>query len=253
MDPYYLYIDRDSIFHRLDPRTKMLLLLVTFVLVFISLNPLYLLAILLLVLLAGYVAGVLVNLRRIRFVLFMITLVTIVLWSLFQQGTTPLFWIIERESVVYAVSVAIRIDTMVIAGLIFLSITRNEDIAMALVRIGIPYRFAFVVSTALRLVPTIASTTTTITQAQRSRGLDLDTGGPIQRIKNYIPLLIPVFISTIRSTNIFSMALESKGFGAMPSRTYYLQLKMVGRDFVVIFIALGLLVFIISARILGYL
>ena len=100
--------------------------------------------------------------------------------------------------------------------MIFLSTTRNEEIATGLARLGIPYRFAFAVSTALRLVPTIAATGSTISQAQRSRGLDLESGNVIERIRKYMPLLIPVFVSTIRSTNVFSMALESKGFGAEP-------------------------------------
>ena len=66
------------------------------------------------------------------------------------------------------------------------------------------------------------------------------------------PLLIPVFVSTIRSTNVFSMALESKGFGASPNRTYFLQLAMGRRDAVVLVVFALLLAAAVALRLAGY-
>jgi energy-coupling factor transport system permease protein len=251
MDPS-LYLDRDTWIHRLDPRTKMFLLVGMFVLPFVFLNPLYELAIRVLILFLGYLAKVLVNLRRIWFILVTIAVVTVILWSIFGSGQTPLFLFVELEALLYGLSIALRIDTTVIAGMIFLSITRNEEVAMGLVRLGIPYRFAFAVSTALRLVPTIAATGLTIGQAQRSRGLDLESGNVVQRIRKYVPLLVPIFISTIRSTNVFSMALESKGFGAGAGRTSFLQTALGGRDALVLVVFVALLAGAIALRIAGY-
>ena len=244
MDPS-LYLDRDTWIHRLDPRTKMFLLLGMFALPFVFLNPLYVLAVLALVLLFGYLAESLVNLRRIWFILFMIIVVTPILWSIVGSGQTPLFLFVEREALLYGLSATQRIVITVIAGMIFLSTTRNEEVAIGLVRLGIPYRFAFAVSTALRLVPTIVATGLTIGQAQRSRGLDLDSGNIIERLRKHLPLLVPVFVTTVRSTNVFSMALESKGFGAGSGRTFYLQTAMGGRDALV-------LVGCIMLRVAGY-
>src|SRR5919202_3624401 len=238
MDPS-LYLDRDTWVHRLDPRTKMFLLVGMFALAFVFLNPLYLLAVLAVVLLFGYAAKVLVNLKRIWFILVAIAIVSAILWSIFGHGRTPLFLFVERESVLYGIGIALRLDITIIAGMIFLSTTRNEEVAIGLVRLGIPYRFAFAVSTALRLVPMIVSTGLTIGQAQRSRGLDLESGNIVRRIRNYMPLLVPVFVSTIRSTNVFSMALESKGFGANPDRTYFLRIAIERRG---LFVLIGVLV-----------
>lgn len=251
MDPF-LYLDRDTWVHRLDPRTKMLLLIGTFVLAFLFVNPLYGLVVLIAVLLFGAAARSLANLRRVRFILIMIGLVTVVLWSIFARGETPLFAFVEWESLLYGVGVALRIDATIVAGMIFLSTTRNEEIATGLVRLGLPYRFAFAVSTALRLVPTIAATGSTISQAQRSRGLDLESGNIFQRIRKNTPLLIPVFVSTIRSTNVFSMALESKGFGASTKRTYLLDLEMTRRDWVVLLVFVLLLAAALGLRFAGY-
>ena len=251
MDPF-LYLDRDTWVHRLDPRTKMVLLIGAFVLAFLFVNPLYGLVVLAIVLAFGYWAKSLINLKRIWFILFMIAVMTIILWSIFAGGKTPLFLFVEQEALLYGIGAALRVDVMIIAGMIFLSTTRNEEIATGLVKLGIPYRFAFAISTALRLVPTIAATGSTIGQAQRSRGLDLDSGNIIQRIRKRIPLLIPVFVSTIRSTNVFSMALESKGFGASPTRTYFLRLEMTNRDKLVLVVFAVLLSAAIALRVRGY-
>ncbi len=251
MDPS-LYLDRDTFVHRLDPRTKMLLLLGTFVLAFVFLNPLYLAGVMALVLISGYLAESLANLRRIWFILLAIAAVSTILWTVFGSGQTPLFLFVEREALMYGIAVALRIDITVVTGMIFLSVTRNEEIATGLARLGIPYRFAFAVSTALRLVPTIAATGATISQAQRSRGLDLDSGNFLERIRKYVPLLVPVFISTVRSTNVFSMALESKGFGAGRKRTFFLRISFGWRDAVALVVFVALLAGSITLRALGY-
>ena len=250
MDPS-LYLDRDTFVHRLDPRTKMLLLLGTFVLAFVFLDPLYLAGVMALVLLFGYFAKSLANLRRIWFILVAIAIVSTVLWALFGSGQTSLFLFVDREALLYGIAVALRIDITVVAGMIFLSVTRNEEIATGLARLGIPYRFAFAVSTALRLVPTIAATGSTIGQAQRSRGLDLESGNVLERIRNYVPLLVPVFISTIRSTNVFSMALESKGFGAGQKRTFFLRISFGWRDALALVVFAALLGAAIALRVAG--
>lgn len=251
MDPS-LYLDRDTWVHRLDPRTKMFLLVGMFVLPFVFLNPLYELAVLVLVLVFGYSAKVLVNLRRIWFILVVIAIFTVVLWCIFGRGETPLLLFVESEALLYGIAIAIRIDTTIIAGMIFLSTTRNEEVAIGLVRLGIPYRFAFAVSTALRLVPTIVATGLTIGQAQRSRGLDLESGNIIERIRKHLPLLVPVFVTTVRSTNVFSMALESKGFGARPGRTFFLYTAMGGRDVLVMVVFVVLLAGCIALRLAGF-
>jgi energy-coupling factor transport system permease protein len=251
VDPF-LYLDRDTWVHRLDPRTKMFLLIGAFVLAFLFVNPLYGIGVLAIVLAFGAAAKSLVNLERIWFILLMIAVMTVILWTVFGSGETPLFWFVEREALLYAIGAALRIDIMIVAGMIFLSTTRNEEIATGLVKLGIPYRFAFAVSTALRLVPTIAATGSTIGQAQRSRGLDLESGNIIQRVRKNTPLLIPVFVSTIRSTNVFSMALESKGFGAAKGRTYFLQLAMGRRDALVLLVFVLMLAAAVALRLMGY-
>ena len=61
-------------------------------------------------------------------------------------------------------------------------------------------------------------------------GVDLESGNIIQQVRKNTPLLIPVFVSTILTTNDFSLAFESKGSRATPNRTYFLRLAMSRRD-----------------------
>ncbi|HOU31819.1 MAG TPA: energy-coupling factor transporter transmembrane component T [Synergistaceae bacterium] len=235
----FLYMDRDTAVHRLDPRTKILLLLVSFALAlaFSTLPPLGVL--LALVLLHGAWGAVLSNLRRIRLVLAMIALFSLVIWSIVGPGKSAglaFSW----EGVLYGLMVAAKTDLMIIAGMVFLSTTKIEEISQGLVKLGLPYRGAFAFSTAIRLVPLIVATSATIAQAQKSRGLDLDAGSFLEKIRKHVPLVIPTLISVIRSTNVFSMALESRGFGYSPQRTNFLELRMKGGDYLTVAFALAL-------------
>lgn len=136
--------------------------------------------------------------------------------------------------------------------MILISSTRNEELVNGMIKLGMPYRVGFAISTALRLVPTIAASTQTISQAQRSRGLDLDSGNIKERISKFLPLLVPVFISSIRSTNIFGMALESKGFGAREKRTYYLKLEMRKVDYIILAFSILFVIVSVVLAIMGY-
>jgi energy-coupling factor transport system permease protein len=247
----YLYLDRDTFVHRLDPRTKVLLLLASFILAFAFDNPVYTFGVLLFELVIVTLAGAWPNVRRMWKLLVVIAVVTAALFALTTPGDTPLFWIIRRESLLYGISVAFRLDILIIAGLVFLSTTNNEEIALALVRLGVPYRISFAVSTALRLVPTILGTALVITQAQRSRGHDVDSGNIIARVRKFTPIVVPIFISTIRSTQVFAMALESKGFNAGGERTFFLNPRFGSVDVVVTVLSILIVVLAFWARFQG--
>lgn len=229
-----IYLDNNSFIHRLDPRTKITIFLLTFVAILLFEDPLWMLPITFLIFLQLAVSKSFKNLRRIRYILIVLTISSMILWNIFSKGVTPLFWFVHLESFEFAIARTMLMILMISAGMILISTTRNEELVLGMIRMGMPYRVGFAISTSLRLVPTIASTTMTISQAQRSRGLDLDSGNLFERIRKFLPLLVPVFISTIRNTNIFGMALESKGFGAHEKRTNYLQLQMYWQDYAVL-------------------
>ncbi|WP_394216445.1 energy-coupling factor transporter transmembrane component T family protein [Brachybacterium vulturis] len=247
----YLYLDRDTVFHRMDPRAKMLMLAAWFVLAFVFMSPWANLIILLAELIVVTLSRSWSNVQRFWGLLLIILIATTVMFGLIQPGETQLIGFIEVESVIFGITIGFRVVALIVAGLIFLSTTSNEELLIGLVRLKVPYRFAFALSTALRLVPTVLGTAQVIMQAQRSRGLDIDAGNIVHRLKNMAPIVIPVFISTIRSTQVFSMALESKGFGAHSKRTFLLNPKFGGRDFVTVSVMVLMVAGATWLRVLG--
>jgi energy-coupling factor transport system permease protein len=246
------YLDIDTVIHRLDGRTKILLFLFSFIALVLFEDPLFILPIVLLILLENILAHAWVNLWRIRFLLLILTVTSIIMWNLFASGETHLFWFVDLESLKYSLARTMVMLFMIISGMNLLSTTRNEELVLGMIKLGMPYRVGFAISTALRMVPTISSSIYTISQAQRSRGLDLEGGNILERIRKYIPLLIPVFISTIRGTNVFGMALESKGFGARDDRTFYLHMEMAQRDYITLAFSIIVVIFCLYINFLDY-
>ncbi len=247
-----LYLDYNTVIHRLDPRTKLILFLYAFIGLVLYEHPLWMLPIAILILLQTALARAWINLWRLRYLLFLLTVWSLVLWNLFVAGDTPLFLFVSKESLLFSIARTMLVLLMIIAGVNLISTTRNEELVLGLIKFGLPYRVGFALSTSLRLVPTTADSLQTIAQAQRSRGLDLESGNVLERLRKWLPLLIPVFITTIRSTNIFGMALESKGFGARPDRTFYLQTEMHTIDWVLLILGGIITVTAVYLNILGY-
>ena len=248
---FYLYLDKKTPIHRLDPRTKLLILLSSFIVASLQQHPFYAMVVAMAIFAHGALSGSLRNIRRIAGLLTAIGILTVLLWSIQAKGVRPLFWKFQVEPVLYGISNGIKIDSMIVAGMIFLSTTKNEEVAIGLVKLGLPYSFTFAFCTALRLAPTIMGSATMVAQAQKSRGLDLHRGGLLSRTKKYIPLLIPIFLSTLRYTNQLSMALESKAFRAMKKRTFLLEARFTARDYWVAFALILVLIIAISLRIKG--
>jgi energy-coupling factor transport system permease protein len=247
----FLYLDRSSPVHRLDPRTKLGLLLASFLSAVLFVTPGPLVGLLGVLLVYGAVGRALGNLRRIWFLLLSIAAVSVVSWSIFAGGATPLFWRVTTESLTYGVGAALKIDAMIVSGLVFLSTTRTEEMVLGLIRMRVPFPMAFAFSLAIRMVPTIIGTAVTVTEAQRSRGLDTESGGPLARLRTYVPLLVPIFLHTLRSTDQLAKALESRGFGARRERTSLLTIGFHGRDAVAFTAGLVVLGLCVVTRVLS--
>jgi len=229
-----LYLDHNTALHRLDPRAKLFGLLVAFALTLVFNHPGYVAAAAAAIVLAAGIGRCFVNLWRLRVIFVLLFLFSVVLWPLMLRGPTlvarlgPLS--VTRESLLYGLAVGLRLDAMVAAGLVFLSTTRVEEFTSGLRRLGLPFPVSFAFSLAFRLVPTFAESAYTIIQAQKSRGLDLESGGLLTRLRRHVPLLIPAVVCAIRNTDLLAMTLESRGYGASGRRTDYLELRFRWRD-----------------------
>ncbi len=220
------------------PVTKLICLVLAFVPPFFSVDPLQVLPFFALLLLTALLTGSGPNLRRVLFLMFILFSMSVLLWTFFYRGQTPLFSLgpitIKTESLLYGITVGIRLNCFILAALIFLTCTRIEDFAYGLSKLGMPFVAGFALTLAFRLTPLFMETGQTIVLAQKSRGLDLDSGGLITRIRRYVPILVPVLVSGLRRADQLAIALESKGFGAKGPRTVFSQYKVTWRDAVLV-------------------
>jgi energy-coupling factor transport system permease protein len=241
----FLYVDRGTWIHRLDPRTK-LASAMAFTCVCLCFNhPAWTAGVAAGIAAVGVGCGATLNFWRLRYVLFLLFAFSVLMWPFFVRGET-LWWswgplALTREAILYGLAMGLRLVTFVCLGLVFLSTTRNEELTNGLIRLGLPYPLAFAVSMALRLVPTFVGVGATIIEAQMSRGLDLKEGNILRRLGQFIPQAVPLFIYAIHQTNQLAMALESRGFDPGAPRTFYYGLRMGGRDWAMLGLITGLL------------
>ncbi|HID55368.1 TPA: energy-coupling factor transporter transmembrane protein EcfT [Candidatus Poribacteria bacterium] len=244
MRSVYLYLDRDTPIHRLHPVTKIISLILLFSAAMIFNHPLYLLSLLAFTLLVGAIGKSLGNVKRVWVILTFLTLFCPAFWMLFLRRGDLLVRIgfipIYRESLLYGIGMALRLEMMLICGVVFLSCTRIEEFTIGLKRLGLPFPLCFALSLAFRLVPTFMITASTVVEAQKSRGLDLESGNLISRIRRHLPLIIPIFIIGIRNTDLLAMALEARGFGFSRRRTCYLEFRKSWLDYAVVSFLLAL-------------
>jgi energy-coupling factor transport system permease protein len=119
--------------------------------------------------------------------------------------------------------------------------TSPDHLGLALEQTHVPYEFSFAFTTAVRFVPVLAEEAQTIMDAQKARGLEMEKGNFMKRIRNYIPVLIPLIVSAIRRSLELAEAMESRAWGATKKRTNLYALKLRRGDFALLAITVGIL------------
>ena len=253
---FSLYLDENTWLHRLEGRTKVLCLLEFFGMTLLFSDPWYVLALLALLLLGIGAAKAMDNLRTIWVLLVLLFVYSMILWPLFVEGQTPLLTIgslsVTIEGLTHGIGMGLRLDGLVLSGILFLTTTPIEDISRSLQRLGVPPAMGFAVSLAFRWVPTLLGSTTTIIQAQRSRGVDLNSGSLFRKIRRYPALVVPLIGHTLRQTTLLAMALESKGFSPDQRRMTRQDSSFQHRDYVALLCMNTLLGTSIWLKVQGY-
>lgn len=228
----YIYQDDDTFFHRLDPRTKMLVTFAHYLVVTLWIYQIWLMvAVLIELVVLTFLTKSWNNMKKLLWIIVTITITGILMWSLSSRGATPLIGPITLEPTLMGIGSGLRSGVGIFISIILLTTTRNEEISQGLIKLGLPYRVGFAFSTALRMAPTLIGTTSTVVDAQRSRGLNMEKGGIFARIRIFVPLVVPAFLITMRSTEQMAMAIESRGFGYQDKRSYYMKLSLTKWDY----------------------
>ena len=247
------YFPGDSIVHRLDPRTKLVLTILYIVALFLAVD--YFSYALMIVVLAACIIVSKIKLRVIlRGVKPLIIIIIITgLLNLFYTKGEPIleFWIfkITLEGIKRAVFMILRI-VMLIMGTFLLTYTTSpvaltdglESLLSPLKKLRFPvHELAMMMSIALRFIPTLVEETDKIMSAQKARGANFETGNLFQRAKALLPLLIPLFISAFRRADELAVAMESRCYNGGEGRTKMKALHMRAHDWVALVLGAALL------------
>ena len=236
------YFPGKSPIHRLDPRAKLVALILYIVALFLAkwfVTYAFLLLILALVVRLSTVKpkALLKGMKPILILL----IFTAVLNMFYTPGRTLVsFWVftITYEGILHAFFMVLRI-MMLISCTFLLTYTTSplaltdglEGLLSPLKKIKVPvHELAMMMSIALRFIPTLIEETDKIMSAQRARGADFDTGNLIQKAKALIPLLVPLFISAFRRADELATAMECRCYHGGVGRTRMNQLRFRTAD-----------------------
>ncbi len=165
------------------------------------------------------------------------------IFSYLYQGQQALPSILE-----YSMAMTLRFIVLVESFSIFFLTTSPDHLGLALEKSHVPYEFCFAFTTAVRFVPVLAEEAQTIMDAQKARGLELEKGNILKRVRNYIPILIPLIVNAIRRSLELAEAMESRAWGATKNRTNLYELKLRRGDYILALLTVVMLVLAVYAR-----
>lgn len=247
----------DTVIHRLDPRTKLIMVIVYIITLFSAEKFVtygLVLAFLALVIVLSKIQMKTI-LKSLKPLLFIIVLTAIL--NLFYTPGEELFsfWIftVTKEGILSAVFMALRI-TMLVAGTFMLTYTTSpialtdglEQLLNPLKKIKVPvHELAMMMCIALRFIPTLIEETDKIMSAQKARGADFESGSLLSRAKALIPILVPLFISSFRRADELAVAMECRCYQGGNGRTRMKQLHYARRDAFAMVVGLATMVIVI--------
>lgn len=248
------YFPGDSFVHKLDPRTKLLATLLFIVAIFFANSPVsygVLCAFTLFVILMSKLPFGMV-LKSVK-PIWIILVLTLCIHAFTTPGDTILyrysFITVTQEGLTMGIKMCLRLVLLLLFSSI-LTLTTSPivltDGIECLLRpfkcIGVPaHELAMMMTIALRFIPTLLEETDRIMKAQTARGADFESGNIFERVKNMLPLLVPLFISAFRRADDLAIAMEARCYRGGDGRTRMHQLKYVGRDYVA-FVAILVLI-----------
>ena len=257
------YFPGNTVVHRLDPRTKLLMVVVYIVALFlakwwVSYG----------VMLAFLVTAVVLShikpkaLFRGLKPLIVIMIFTALINLFYSDGEVLVkFWIfrITREGIVQAAFLVLRI-MMLVTGTFLLTYTTSpialtdgmESLLSPLKKLHFPvHELSMMMSIALRFIPTLIEETDKIISAQKARGADFESGNIFRRAKALVPILVPLFVSAFRRADELATAMECRCYHGDEGRTKLKQLHYRARDIITLLLGAALLGGIITLRCFG--
>ena len=257
------YFPGETSVHKLDPRTKLVLVIVYIVALFLAKGAASyaLVAACLLAVIGISKIHLKVIVKSLKPLLLIIVLTALL--NLFYGSGEPLvqFWIfkITKEGIENAVFMVLRI-ALLVAGTFMLTYTTSpialtdglDSLLGPLKKLGAPvHELAMMMCIALRFIPTLIEETDKIMSAQKARGADFESGNLLSRAKALIPILVPLFISAFRRADELATAMECRCYHGGDGRTKLHELRYVRRDWTAYILGACMLAGVIVLRQFG--
>jgi energy-coupling factor transport system permease protein len=262
-----LFVPERSWLSALDFRIKLFFAVVVLALDYLLLRSLVTTASLFLLICALAVSAGLGRDVLLRFARFFaaITLVSVLIQGMFHGGQTVLVRfpegfpfllagrsILTLDGVQFGAVVALRLLTIALAFPLMVATTPPTRIVQGLMKLGLPFRYATLVTMIFRFYPVMAGEFVEIQQAQASRGFEVEKGSFFRKFMNLLPLMIPSLLSALRKSTVIAIALEFRGY-SLNTKRHFIHDAPVGRiDALLLSFTILLLAACIALRFTNY-
>lgn len=252
-----LYIDGDSIFHKLNGVSKILIFIVWTVITMMFLDIRVFITMGILGIIMLYFSQISwKTIKPLLWIMIGFNFINIIFILLItpQYGTelvgtnTELinlgYSYINKETLFYALTISLKYAVLMPITVIFIFTTHPSEFASSLNKIGIPYKIAYAVNIAFRYIPDVQREYNDILNAQQARGLAFSRGEGnfFEILKNYTTIFVPLVSSSLKRIETVSNAMELRSFGKKKKRTWYSYKKMNKLDFIFIVMCIVLLI-----------
>lgn len=243
------YVPGDSFLHRLNPVTRLAAAFLYGVACILCGSVIMEVAFILFLLLISAVAGIFSRALRLTKNLLILGLFMFLLQLFFVRSGEPLFVIggfclFTTGGLKSALLLSLRVVATMLPLMLLFAVTQMNDLCNALVkRAHLPYRYAFIVTTAFRFVPLFTTEFHEIQDAQKARGVDFETKNIIRKIQLVAPLCVPLLVSSLKKVDNSAISAEIRGFSLRKRTSGYKEYPFAGRDALVLLVLAALIVF----------
>ncbi|TVX85238.1 energy-coupling factor transporter transmembrane component T family protein [Paenibacillus agilis] len=262
-----LYIERDTLFHRLDGAVKLIMLLAWTVIVFLFQD----IRVFIVLFIIGLVLLMSAQLpwKRIRLLVWVIivfnifnSIFTILVSPAYGSevnGTTTVlidlgYEVLTLETVFYILTLSMKYMSLMPISILFVYTTHPTRFAGSLNRLGVPYKIAYAFNIAFRYIPDLKKDFISISHAMQARGVGLARGEGtlIQRMKHFAAIAIPLVQSSLARIDTVANAMDLRGFGKNAKRTWYSSSPWGRADIGIVIVCVIVLAVSITVRVQGF-
>ena len=242
------YVPGNSFLHKLNPVTKLLAAFLYGIAAIICNNVIAEIGFIILMILISSTAGIAKRALLLTKNLMVLGFIMFVIQLFFVRDGDPLLVIgsvvlFTTGGLKSALLLSLRVIAAMLPLMLLFAITQMNDLCNALVkRLHLPYRYAFIVTTAFRFVPIFATEFHDIQDAQKARGVDFDTKNIIRKLKLVAPLCVPLLVSSLKKVDVSAMSAEMRGFELRGYKSGYKQYPFGIRDLITILILIVIIV-----------